>query len=311
MNVLPFDHCETCLKQEQAGQQSMRQGYMELHHGVTYDNSLQYLDVNIDYTCNLACMTCGPYSSTTWRKELGIKNLSVRPNMDNFLKIFDALDLSALKEIRFWGGEPFLTRTHEQILRVIDSKVDVSGIKLMYNTNGTHQINRRTRELLEKFKFVRISFSIDAIGQKFEYLRYPGCWSQVQDNLLWWRENLPHNSMLSLTVTASIFNVLYLNEVFDWKQNNFDKSKFQDDIEIYVHQAFGWTGLENMTIEMAQFLKSLPDYCQPWIQQADFLSSKSCGPAEFVTRTKEIDSRRGKFLSEVLPEVAQLMNYHA
>jgi sulfatase maturation enzyme AslB (radical SAM superfamily) len=311
MGMIPPDYCQSCIDQEQAGQKSMRMGYIELHQAPSYDNSLQYLDINIDYTCNLACVTCGPEYSTTWRKELDIKNLSVRPKIENFLKTFDSLDFSTLKEIRFWGGEPFLTRTHEQILDFIAARCDTSTIKLMYNTNGTQRISDQTRELLEEFKFVRISFSVDGTGKKFEYLRYPGCWNEVEDNLLWWRENLPHNSMLSLTTTASIFNVLDLGEIFDWKKLYFDKSKFQDDIEIFVHQAFGWAGLENMTPEMAQTLKSLPDYCQPWIQQASFLSTKSHGPATFVARTKEIDSRRNVRLPDILPEVARLMHYHA
>lgn len=311
MGMIPPDYCQTCIDQEQAGQKSMRQGYMELHQDYTYDDSLQYLDINIDYTCNLACVTCGPDCSTTWRKELGIKNMSVRPKIKNFLKIFDNLDLSALKEIRFWGGEPFLTHTHEYILDFICNRCDVSDIKLMYNTNGTQRISDKLKETLERFKFVRVSFSVDGVGKKFNYVRYPGNWTEVEDNLLWWRENLPHNSMLSLTTTASIFNVLDLNEIFDWKKRNFDKSKFQDDIEIFVHQAFGWSGLENMTSEMVQVLKSLQDYCQPWIQQADFLSTRPTGPAEFVARTKEIDSRRNLALPDVLPEVARLMGYHA
>lgn len=310
MGTIPADYCKICIEQEQVGQKSMRQGYVELHQDASYDDSLQYLDINIDYTCNLACVTCGPGDSTTWRKELGIKNLSVRPKIENFLQIFDSLDFSALKEIRFWGGEPFLTRTHEQILDFIAGRFDASAIRLMYNTNGTQRIGARTRALLEKFKFVRISFSVDGIEKKFDYIRYPGCWTEVEHNLLWWRENLPHNSMLSLTTTASIFNVLDLGEIFDWKKRYFDKSKFQDDIEIFVHQAFGWSGLENMTTEMAQTLKSLTDYCQPWIQRANFLSTESDGPAEFVARTKEIDSRRSVRLPDVLPEVSRLMHYH-
>jgi hypothetical protein len=117
--------------------------------------------------------------------------------------------------------------------------------------------------------------------------------------------------MLSLTTTASLFNVLDLGEIFDWKKANFDKSKFQDDIEIFVHQAFGWTGLENMTPDMTQVLKSLSGYCQPWIQQADFLASNSQGSSRFVAQVKEIDSRRALCLPDVLPEVANLMGYHA
>jgi len=310
MDQLPWNHCQDCLLQERQGKKSMRQGYLETHGGPTYDTTIQYLDINIDYTCNLACVTCGPDLSTTWRNELKLPGHSVRPKLNNFLSQLDQLDLSHLKEIRFWGGEPLLTKTHEHILAYITEKFDPTKIKLMYNTNATRIIDDATKTLIEKFKFARISFSVDAIGSKFHYIRYPAKWNEVEENLQWWKNNLPHNSMLALTVTASIFNVLYLDEVFDWKQKHFDKSRFGDDIEIYVHHAFGWSGLENMTADMANTVRTLENYCQPWIQKLDILASNDSGSKIFQNKISEIDNRRQLWLDRELPEVATLMGYH-
>jgi len=308
-NILPDYYCSKCTIQENADKKSMRLGYLENHSVETYDNSIQYLDINIDLTCNLACLTCGPIASTTWRKELKIKNTGIRPNLDKFINQLSELDLSNLKEIKFWGGEPLLTNTHKTILNYISNKYDVSSVQLMYNTNGTCIIDKETKLLIEKFKFARISFSIDAVGEKFNYIRYPAIWNEVEKNLFWWRENLPHNSMLSLTVTASMLNVLYLNDVYNWHQEFFSKSKFGDPIEIYTHDAFGSSALCNMPTDMANKLQSMLDYCQPWIQNLENLASTPDQYKIFLDYLQKTDQRRGLYLNDFLPEVAKFLNY--
>lgn len=309
-STLPTPQCQACISQEAAGAQSMRQGYLVEHGENTFVPTLQYLDINIDYTCNLACVTCGPELSTTWRNELGIKHIPVRPNIDQFLKTkLDSLDLTNLKEVRMWGGEPLLTATHQRILEYLVEHGRAADIKLMYNTNGTQIINNQTKKLIEQFKFARISFSVDALDQQFEYLRYPAKWQQVQQNLMWWKANLPHNSMLSLTVTASILNVLDLDQVFDWHQQNFSKSVFGDDIEVYVHQAWGTYGLEYMPDNMIKHFQQLPNYCQPWLQKLNFLGKLSYDIDQVRKNLQILDQRRGLDFSTIFPATANFINY--
>jgi MoaA/NifB/PqqE/SkfB family radical SAM enzyme len=208
-----------------------------------------------------------------------------------------------------WGGEPFLTLTHKQILQYLVDHIDVSQIKLMYNTNGTQRIDQSTRELIEKFKFARISFSIDGIGSQFEYLRHPAKWNEVEENLFWWQKNLPHNSMLSLTVTASILNVLSLDDVYNWHEQNFSKSVFGDDIEIYTHQAFGMYGLESMPDAMIEHFKSQPNYCQPWIQQLKILGTHQYNLTTVLVELQKNDHRRNSNMTAVFPKVAEFIQY--
>lgn len=305
-DILPANYCSACINNET----SMRLGYAQMHGLATYNRSLQYLDINIDYTCNLACITCGPELSTTWRKELKLKNMNVRPHVDRYLRDkIETLDLTQLQEIRIWGGEPFLTNTHKQILEYVVERGNAKNIRLMYNTNGTQRIDEYTKSLIEKFKFARISFSVDGIGPEFEYLRYPAKWNQVEQNLFWWKDNLPHNSMLALTVTASILNVLSLDKIFQWQQDNFFKSCYGDNIEIYVHQAFGIFGLEAMPPDMIAQLKSIKNFCVPWIQTTNLLGSKPFLLQQALIKLNEIDQRRNLFLSDVIPDVAAFINY--
>lgn len=310
LNTLPAGHCSDCIVQENTGKKSMRLGYLETHCDYTYRPSLQYLDINIDYTCNLACVTCGPELSTTWRNELQIKGPVTRPNIDSWIESkLKTLDLTQLKEVRLWGGEPFLTNTHKKILQFVDSLGIADQVKLMYNTNGTQLIDAETKKLIEKFKFARISFSVDDIGAGFEYLRYPARWNQVESNLMWWKNNLPHNSMLSITAVASVLNVLYLDRMFEWHHANFSKSCFGDDIEIYVHHAFGKYGLESMPQSMIEKLQNIKNYCQPWIQQLSILGISPQLTKTVALTLQQNDQRRNMFLDDVYPEVAELIGY--
>jgi len=309
-NILPETLCQVCISQEKAGAQSMRQGLLITHGKPTFEPSVQYLDINIDYACNLACVTCGPESSTTWRNELGIKNILIRSKIDQFLETkLEPLDLSELKEIKIWGGEPFLTNTHMQLLEYVTRRTDASKIKLMYNTNGTRLIDDYTKKLIEKFKFCRISFSIDAVNEQFEYLRYPAKWKEVENNLMWWKNNLPQNAMLSMTVTASILNVLELNSVFDWQQKNFSKSIFGDDIEINVHQAWGTYSVEYMPEKMVTYFQNMQNYCQPWLQKLDFLGNASHEVDKVAQQLRILDQRRKLNSEKVFPKMYAFLNY--
>lgn len=306
---LPMPQCSGCIIPERAGSASMRNGYVDIHGPATYDPVLKYLDINIDYTCNSACVTCGPTLSTTWRRELKIKGPSPRPLIDKFLESLDSLNLDQLEEVAIWGGEPFLTNTHIEILEYFVAKGLAPQIRLMYNTNGTRRINDQTRELLEKFKFVRISFSVDAINDRFHYIRYPAHWNEVENNLLWWRENLPHNSMLSITVTISLLNAFYVNEVVKWHQENFAFSKYGDPIELYSHPAEGDYGLEYLPQQAAHYLKSINNHALSWVQNFQDIGKKTHLLHKTLDLIRQNDLRRNLDLAQFCPEVAELIGY--
>ena len=115
--------------------------------------------------------------------------------------------------------------------------------------------------------------------------------------------------MLSLTVTASILNVLSLNDVYNWHEQNFSKSVFHDDIEIYTHQAFGIYGLESMPDTMIEHFKSQPNYCQPWIQQLSILGLHQHNLKKVLVELQKNDHRRNSDMSAVFPKVANFINY--
>ena len=62
-----------------------------------------------------------------------------------------------------------------------------------------------------------------------------------------------------------------------------------------------------MTLAMAEHLRGLNDYCQPWIQQLRLLASKKDGPDQFLNYIEAVDRRREMYLCDALPDVHRFM----
>jgi sulfatase maturation enzyme AslB (radical SAM superfamily) len=230
--VLP-PGCFNCKTNEQEGYISRRMGSNQWYadHGLA-NNSVEL--VRVDYwtgnTCNLACVICGPQNSSMWQKELGIQKPSViNPS-------WKQLDLTALKAVHFNGGEPLLSKEHVQFLHAIPNK---SQVYVNYNTNGTILPNQELQQLWAKFKLVQLDFSIDDVGNRFEYQRYPACWDDVVANLQWYIDFAPHNCMFAVNTTVGILNKHNLTNLDQWLAQHFKQSRFGDPIEHRKQNALG------------------------------------------------------------------------
>jgi len=158
-NIVP-NECQGCNRREHSNQ---------WYDDNRYDNTTIEL-IRLDYwtgdTCNLRCAICGPNNSSAWKEELKIP-LKERKNTVN--RNWKDLDLTQLKFIHFNGGEPLLSKEHIEFLKAIPTK---SQVHLNYNTNGTVLPSDTLLKLWNQFKLVQIDFSIDDIGDRFEYQRY-------------------------------------------------------------------------------------------------------------------------------------------
>jgi sulfatase maturation enzyme AslB (radical SAM superfamily) len=67
---------------------------------------------------------------------------------------------------------------------------------------------------------IRYVFSIDGVGQRFEYLRWPAKWDQVIKNILWLWKHAPDNVEFGVNITISQLNNHYLTEIVDWVDQN-------------------------------------------------------------------------------------------
>jgi organic radical activating enzyme len=190
------------------------------------NSGVKFFDVRFNNTCNLKCITCGPAASSKWQNEAkNIYNITIKHHKffkEEFVTDF-VNNAPGIIHIDIAGGEPFLSGVSEQkqlLQHYIDSgKAD--EISLHYTTNVTVFPDSEWWELWQHFKEIDMQLSIDGIGARYEYIRFPADWSQVQTNVDLYKHKqsqLP-NVKLSVSHTVSAYNIYYLDEFFSWCYN--------------------------------------------------------------------------------------------
>ncbi len=138
-----------------------------------------------------------------------------------------------LKEVYFAGGEPLMIREHKKFIEEIIRQGYNYDIILRYNTNGI-LVDEELIELWKHFKLVKVGVSIDAVGKRNNYIRFPTDWSKVEKNLHM-LDNTPDNIQPSIATAVQIFNIKHLPDFIYWKlSSNFRKVNKQvnNDIEV-------------------------------------------------------------------------------
>jgi hypothetical protein len=189
------------------------------------------LEMSFDPKCNAACLSCGSYISDTWKKyeyRHDIKDIGIITNHGPEMtdQLIGAVSLDHLEELYILGGEPFYSTSGNQMLRHLHAThPNVSQIRLRYQTNGSIVPDDETKELWKGFKSVEISFSLDGIGRRFEYLRWPLKWHRVErvvDNLL-----ETTTATISVNATISPLNVWYFQELDDWTRDTIPQNRLK------------------------------------------------------------------------------------
>jgi len=223
--------CERCRIEEENSIESKRMlDYTRWRSA--YDNyQLQpknFITASVAFgnTCNLTCITCNPYSSSRWHKEYqDIYNINVEPNhfyKSGFVEEFLAATPNLI-HIDIPGGEPFLSGVREQksMLQHWIETGQAADISIHYTTNATIYPDDSWWDLWRNFKNVDIQLSIDGVGNRFEYIRYPGNWSDVSKHTQQYVAQVSNSNNLQLSVshTVSAYNIYYLDEFFTWCNN--------------------------------------------------------------------------------------------
>jgi sulfatase maturation enzyme AslB (radical SAM superfamily) len=132
-----------------------------------------------------------------------------------------------LKQVYFAGGEPLMIREHKLFLEEIIRQGYADKILVRYNTNGL-LIDDEIIDLWKQFKKVKVGFSIDAVGDRNYYIRYPSDWSTIVQNLHK-LDNTPSNIQVSIATAIQILNIKNLPDFARWKvEQNFKKVNFEN-----------------------------------------------------------------------------------
>jgi len=222
------EQCNNCWNSEKTGASSRRLAtinWFENNYPTSdTQNELISLDWNSDNVCNLSCISCGPKYSSRWRQEIlnySFNHISNKKYINNLQdnKFWKLLDLSKLKRLYFNGGEPLLGQDHIEILSHLKDINQLSEIELSYNTNGTVIPDDKIIDHWKKVKLLRICLSIDATDLSFEYIRWPAKWEQILTFINFLNQQ-SFNIIIDITCTVGIHNILEVDRLIEWQQNN-------------------------------------------------------------------------------------------
>ena len=236
--------CDRCWNEERSGRTSKRMHTLDRlkhllndQHWDEHAKPLMFLDLKLGNICNLKCRICGSWSSSTFAAE-EIRYQEDRKN--NFHYVMMQLGRWPRQETQFWqdlelhmadlryleftGGEPFMIQEHFDLLEKLVNQGYAKKIEIHYNTNGTVW-PAGAEHIWKHFRHVEIAFSVDDVGERFEYQRSGADWLMVNGHLDLFRDMRSRNSNMTLQVciTVNVFNVLYLEDVAAWvDQQEFD-----------------------------------------------------------------------------------------
>jgi MoaA/NifB/PqqE/SkfB family radical SAM enzyme len=218
-------------------------------------------------------------------------------------------DFSALEMVEIVGGEPLLNLDHLDFLQHIVDQGHAQHVCLIYVTNCTNPLSARTAAVLGAFQQVKFNLSIDAVGDRFAYVRTGGRWSQVLHALDTIRSRLPQ-AHLSVNAVVSALNVLYLDELVAWC--------VQQDLSIsHMHMAYQPDHYSmqvfdqqqrSLIIEILQQSQYHHRY-QGLLEQIAGTKSAPDLLEKFLREASWTQNYWGMKLSDYLPELADLLGH--
>jgi len=230
--------CEWCWSNEDKGITSRRQSTGQ---GPKQDLITNF-EIHTGNYCNLKCVICKSHNSSSWYKDSIAMGLPTVKNYKN--KFTHLLDVSSARWIHFNGGEPLLTEVHIDVLNRVENKSECS---VYYNTNATLRVDNSIFDLWSEFKLVQLIFSIDDVGERFNYQRTNANWDEVQSNMFWYRDHAPVNMMFGINRTISQLNQPYLKELNEWFANSFPTNRLGDPNDFTEQLATGHCALGSKT----------------------------------------------------------------
>ncbi len=200
------------------------------------------LHLDITGRCNLSCLHCrGTYS---------LKDLS----LEQWKKVLDQFSKHWKEDIRWveiGGGEPFIRRDLDAILKHVRKSLPKSKILLV--TNGT-VIGEKEMALIKKY-VDRIQFSIDgAYENTHNKIRGRDCFKKTISNLKKLRKN--KNTYLIIRATINKLNYAEFEEIV-----KLGKELDVNEVGMRAMVVSGGSSKENSDLEItpAEYLKLLKD----------------------------------------------------
>ena len=207
--------------------------YSQLNDGTS--NCLPIdLQIDLDNTCNSACIMCHPALSSRLKTDyIKLHNLNSSifaappefecwvENPETLSKFISEVKQLPIQYIHLLGGETLFVNSFYTICESLIDAGLAKNIILGTTTNGTIY-SSRFENIISQFKGVHLGLSIESVNPLNDYIRYP---SQIKnileifDKFLSLRESIS-TLHLELRITPNIFSIFYLDEVIQYMCDN-------------------------------------------------------------------------------------------
>lgn len=337
--------CSTCYAREKEGYRTSRlktnalfRKYIDWvvntdERGFAPDATPVSWDIRFSNLCNLKCRSCCYSSSSSWQEDeiaLGLLNPEESQKkiqgVDRSEELLNELDIyfPKLEHVYFAGGEPILMKENYYILnKLIELKK--FDIDLLYSTNFTmlDTFGTDMTVLWKRFKNITVSMSLDAAGQRGEYMRKGLNWKDILINRERVKKDCP-NVNLVMNTTASVFNILHLPDF----QRELIESGFITPDKMRINILYGPSyysirilpeilkeqAEKKIEEHIAWLKRRLPNEddfaaCQKnikrWMICIEHMKSRDNSHllTEFKERTAKLDAIRGEDIRKVFPEL--------
>ena len=241
--------------------------------GSVDDMDLVYWDFRFSNVCNFKCRSCGPQLSTGWYQDAKEQNrrdkITRGDNPEDYeggvitgnlpedlpdqsdkrlIKLWTELEphFDTVEEIYFAGGEPLLMEEHYRILNRLIEMDRAKEVTIKYNTNFSTMSYKKTNvlDLWPHFGRVEVGASLDAYGERAEYIRTGTVWDDVVRNRRQMQLRAP-NANFYAACTVGITNAFHITEfhkhllheeiidhVYDFRLNVIHNPKWQSIVNL-------------------------------------------------------------------------------
>ena len=289
----------TCSQCNYESRSKIRQTWRDHSFNIVPDDAelgdASYLEIQTDKTCNGGCIICGPWNSSYWQSEL--KQFPIKPAVDSIDQILSHIDIQKTRKILFLGGEPFLSGTDGKVLSLIENP---QLVRVQYTTNGSIYPSQKHIDLWSKFQDVLINFSLDGIGDRFDYIRYPLKWSQVENNVISMMNELPGNVRFKSNHTINMLNLYYYDEFKEWYDRVMAPTGRVLDFTFTACDGI----LSPKEVPVKLFNMLLDKYGEDSKVIRTITNGNADDQTQLLTYLSEIDTRRGLDWRRVFPEIS-------
>jgi MoaA/NifB/PqqE/SkfB family radical SAM enzyme len=243
--------CKLCWDAESKGITSWRQAEGKLPSNLIganfdtqpYDRAVSRIEIKLDSTCDLACIYCGPWNSSSWHREnkkTKFLDFEAPEPADTGLhqKVIDTITEIGkyvnVLEIGFTGNEALISKHFKngKFKKFLDAfyvhapRDATLILKFVTNCNTPSKIFDKNMQVLQQCREhyiglkVHVAMSLESVGEFTESTRYLSDWKLVDKNInKWlackWITTSFNTAFNSITITNIVEFIRYLTLVHE------------------------------------------------------------------------------------------------